>query len=439
MEGCTVVHETERELLALIIGHRVREARRRKGLSQGELGQGVGSQSMISLIESGRQLPPADVLAILSERLGEPTLAEHVHSVASGEISLEILARSNPSVLLEVLRNHRGRWNEIHGQVALHLCQYYYTNQEFNLVLEVARMTKERLHNNPRFCAEACFFEGSALLATQDYETAERSLLEAELHKSHLDPTLQGRLMFNLGLLYTILDFQGHALWYAKHAVDLFHRNNDFERYGKALGLLGTIQHRMGRMEDARQTLERCFEITDKWGISEVDRGRLEATLANIYYDLGNVEKAELWANRAMQTAEQTSDIHTQCSVLHTMIDIHVRNGTDGSVQALIQKSIRLAELSKHSGLIAQAYLIAAVYLPSEEERLRAAQRAYEVTTNSNLHVDHALAAEQLANCYEAMKYHGEELHYRKIALRSYRNYVAKNSMYKHILHHFPT
>jgi transcriptional regulator with XRE-family HTH domain len=439
MEGCTVVHETERELLALIIGHRVREARRRKGLSQGELGQGVGSQSMISLIESGRQLPPADVLAILSERLGEPALAEHVHYLTSGEISLEAVARSNPSVLLEVLRNHRGRWNEIHGQVALHLCQYYYTNQEFNLVLEVARLTKEHLRNNARFYAEACFFEGSALLVTQDYETAERSLLESELNKSHLDPTLQGRLLFNLGVLYTILDFQGHALWYAKHAVDLFHRTNDFERYGKALGLLGTIQYRLGRMEEARQTLERCFEITDKWGISGIDRGRLETTLAGIYLFLGNVDKAELWANRALQTAEQTNDIQIHCGVLHVMIDLHVRYKTDGSLQTWIQQCIRLAELSKDSGLIAQSYLIAAAYLPSEEERLRAAQRAYEVTANSNLHVEHALAAEQLANCYEEMKYHGEALHYRKIALRSYRNYVAKNSMYKHILHHFPT
>jgi tetratricopeptide (TPR) repeat protein len=439
MEGCTVVHETERELLALIIGHRVREARRQRGLSQGELAQGVGSQSMISLIESGRQLPPADVLAILSQRLGEPALAEHVHYLTSGEISLEAVARSNPSVLLDILRNHRGRWNEIHGQVALHLCQYYYTNQEFELVLEVARMTKEHLHNNPHFFAEACFFEGSTLLVLQDYETAERCLLEAELNKSHLDPTLQGRLLFNLGVLYTILDFQGHAMWYAKNAVDLFHRNNDFERYGKALGLLGTIQYRLGRMEDARQTLERCFEITDKWGISGVDRGRMQTTLAAIYHDLGNVEKAELWANRALQTAEQTSDFQTQCGVIHVMIDLHVRNRTVDSLQALIQKSIRLAELSNHAGLIAQSYLIAAAYLPSEEERLRAAQQAYEVAANANLHVEHALAAEQLANCYEEMKYHGEALHYRKVALRSYRNYVAKNSMYKHILHHFPT
>ncbi len=434
-----MVHETERELLALIIGYRVREARRQKGLSQGELAQGVGSQSMISLIESGRQLPPADVLAILSKRLGEPALAEHVHYLASGEISLEAVTRSNPSILLEVLRNRRGRWNEIHGQVALHLCQYYYTNQQFALVLEVARMTREHLRENAPFLAAACFFEGSALLSLQDYETAERALLEAEANMSHLDPSLRGRLMFNLGVLYTIIDFQGHAMWYAKNAVDMFHRDNDFERYGKALSLLGTIQHRLGRMEDARQTLERCIEITDKWGISGVDRGRLEVTLASVYEHLGNFAQAELWANRAMQTAEQTGDVRTQCAVQHILIDLHARTKSDGSVQEMIQKSIQLAELSKDPYEMAQSYLIAAACLPSEAERLRAAQRAYEVSANANLHVEHALAAEQLANCYEEMKYHGEALHYRKVALRSYRNYVAKNSMYKFILHHFPT
>jgi transcriptional regulator with XRE-family HTH domain len=438
MEATPMVFETERELFALIIGYRVREARIRKHMSQSELGQGLGSQSMISLIESGKQLPPADVLSILVDRLEEPLLAEYVPALQSGRITIAEVSASNHSILLDVLRTRRGRWNETHGQVALHLCYHYYTNQMFEIARELSIMIREHLPDHVPFYAEASFLLGSSLLFVQEYQQAEAALRDAERRVDALREDVRGRLFYNLGYLYTENDEQGLALWYAKNAVETFHRNLDFGRYSKSLGLLGCIQGRLGRLEDARDTLELCYEISGKWGISEVDRGRIEATLAGILAHLEQYELAKAWADRAKHTSASSGDIRTQCTMYLAFVQIYQHEGDVKLVVDAIHKSVHAAELTNDRHQIAQSQLIAALYLPDEDERLQAAKQAYEITAGTNLHIEHALAAEVLAQIYERQNVKSEAIHYQKVALQSYRDYIEKNSMFKGIIQHLP-
>lgn len=55
-----------------MIGQRIREARKAKGLSQGQLAQGIVSRSYITALENGRIRPTAETLKLLAERLGRP-------------------------------------------------------------------------------------------------------------------------------------------------------------------------------------------------------------------------------------------------------------------------------------------------------------------------------------------------------------------------------
>nr|QIQ28651.1 Nbc55 [Streptomyces sp.] len=54
------------------VGHRIRQARLRTGLSQTELAGADISPSYVSLVEHGKRIPSEDVLKVLSERLGVP-------------------------------------------------------------------------------------------------------------------------------------------------------------------------------------------------------------------------------------------------------------------------------------------------------------------------------------------------------------------------------
>ncbi|MGW7349853.1 helix-turn-helix domain-containing protein [Streptomyces sp. NPDC054784] len=54
------------------VGHRIRQARLRTGLSQTELAGADISPSYVSLVEHGKRVPSEDVLRVLSHRLGVP-------------------------------------------------------------------------------------------------------------------------------------------------------------------------------------------------------------------------------------------------------------------------------------------------------------------------------------------------------------------------------
>jgi len=55
-----------------LINQRIREARRAKGLSQGQLAKGIVSRSYVTALENGRINPTAENLRLLAERLGQP-------------------------------------------------------------------------------------------------------------------------------------------------------------------------------------------------------------------------------------------------------------------------------------------------------------------------------------------------------------------------------
>jgi len=55
-----------------LISQRIREARKAKGLSQGQLAKGIVSRSYVTALENGRIRPTAENLKMLAERLGQP-------------------------------------------------------------------------------------------------------------------------------------------------------------------------------------------------------------------------------------------------------------------------------------------------------------------------------------------------------------------------------
>jgi transcriptional regulator with XRE-family HTH domain len=430
------MNEQERELVSLMIGYQIRNSRRVRSLSQGELAQGIGSQSMISLLESGRQFPLPDVLALIAERLSDSVLHAYANLLASGQWSLTDFASTNREVLLEVLRTHRGKWHDVHTKVAIELCDYFYVNRIFRTVCEICQLLLHHA-NDPVVQAKAHFYLGSAELFEHQYKEAELRLRQAEKLSILLDDALRSRLHYNLGYVYSVLDYYGLSMWYAKLAVDEFHRVHDYPRHAKALGLLGVIQCRLGHFEEARETLQLASELCDKWGMSDADQSRIYISLADVYESLNQSDLAETWSLRAISSSSAVSDFVTSSAGYRILCLVYMSTGEPSRAVSALESSIADAEHSRDGWSLAHAYLLATGVYQAVEERVDAARRAFHAAQTSNSTLLQALAADCLSNLIRDQDQTVSES-FRLVALQSYREYLDRSTRFSSEFRYLP-
>ncbi|QSO46515.1 helix-turn-helix domain-containing protein [Alicyclobacillus mengziensis] len=430
--------ESDRELLAVVIGHQIRKVRVERDMSQGELATGIGSQSMISLFESGRQLPYPEVLCLIADRLHDESLQEYARQLAKDELTWDSVSIANEDVLLDILQTHRGRWHDVHHRLAIRLCEYFYMRKETKVVQQICQLLVEHTETGHPSYARACFYNGSTGLLDADSKRAEHWLRRAEEYADTLDDTLLGRLWYNLGYLYTTMDVQGIAAWHANRAVDQFYRLQDFPRYAKSLGLLGAIQGRMGRQEDARKTLELAYELSVKWNADYHDRARIEASLTVIYYLLNDLDAAIQMIDRAKKSAAEVGDAIAE-TIVHQVLCLVLRKlGLGEDARAALRKSLSSAYNTGNVPLIAYSELLSIGHQETKHEQLEAAIRAFNVTLETPSHIEHALAAESAACLYEQIGEQENVKKYQQAALSGYRRYVDRNSMFSHLIKLLP-
>ncbi|KPV43756.1 helix-turn-helix domain-containing protein [Alicyclobacillus ferrooxydans] len=430
--------DVERELLALVIGHRIRMARVEQNLSQGELAAGIGSQSMISLLESGRQLPYPEVLRLIAQRLQNEPLQQLADLLDNGQLTWDTVSVTNEDLLLDILLAHRGRWYDIHYRLAIRLCEYFYMREDTKTVQNLCQLLVEHTEEGDAFYCLACFYLGSSALLEMDLSQAEQWLRRAEEQAHTLDEGLRGRLWYNLGYLYTTTDVQGVAAWHANQAVEQFRRLQDFPRYARSLALLGAIQGRIGRIEDAKRTLQLAHEIVVKWGTDYRDRARVEASLTIIYYLSDDLDAATRMIEQAAESAREAGDTIAQTIVGQVTFMLFTRLHRRGEAEQALEQFLSGAYQSGDSPLIAYSELLSIGYLPARQDQLDAALRAFRLTLNSVSHIEHALAAECAASIYDDLGEEKKAKHYYLAALSSYRAYVDKNSMFSHLIRMLP-
>ena len=429
----------ERDLLSLAIGHRVRQLRMERGLSQGDLAAGIGSQSMISLIESGRQLPYPDVLRLLAQRLENPSLIEYADLLENGLLNWQQVTESNQQVVLDALRLHRGHWQDIHFQLALQLSHYFYMQQDSSIVREICELVIQHAPTDSEAYGEACFYRGSIALIEGDYPVAETWLRKSESLVDLLSETVQGRLLYNLAYLYTAIQVSGLAIWYAKRASEVFYEQHDFPRYGKSLGLLGTVQGRVGRLEDALETTQMSLDIVQKWEVSAVDRARIETNLVMFHVSLDQLDTAKTHLDQVKAFVEGVDDPITQSVIARADFLIQAESHPDDIPIGRLYEAIQHAEAAADKSLITYNYLLAVCFAPTVQERLQFAQKVYESTLHTNYHIEHALAAESIAHLLQHLGETEEAYEYNLAALRSYRMYFQKGSVFDRLLRYFPS
>lgn len=429
--------EAEREFLSLIIGHRVRELRKNHRLSQAELSSGVGSQSMISLIEGGRQLPPADVLHAIAARLADPVLKNYAESLENNTLADFKASSHNEVDLMSILVNHRGRWHPAHERIASQLCHHYYYTRNFQLVEDLCQIIIHHVQSNSAK-AEAFFYLGSGLLQQHQFKEAEEWLLKADELSDDLSDSFKGRLAYNLGYAYSFLDIQVLALWYASRAVDIFHRLNDFLNQGNSLGLLGAIQTRLGRLNEAKQTLSTAYDILNRWGSTPTNTGRVSVSIAEVCALLNQEQEAITNIKIATDLVDE-SDYLCKADVFRIQTYLALQHEDKESAMKFVHEGVKAALNVNDPFSLAQLYLLRIQMTEDTSEKIDSAKKAYDITHETNHHILHALAAECMANLLDHSIEHQEDVKfYMQSALDSYRTYVHKNSMFTNLIDNLP-
>lgn len=424
--------DAEREFVALIIGHRVRQVRRGRRMSQETLAQGVGSQSMISLIEGGHQLPLPDVIWTIARRLDDPILLDYAKGLEENTLNQFSASSHNADDLLSILVNHRGRWHPPHERIASQLCRHYYATLSIERVQELCRLVIHHVSHNP-LLAEAYFYLGSSYLQINQFQEAEYWLKLSEKLFDHLTDEMRGRLSYNLGYAYTYLDIQVLALWYTSRAVDIFNRCHDFFNQGKAMGLLGTIQTHLGRLEEAKHTLSISLDILRRWDTTPLNEARILTTLAEVCWLLGETDESSRYASTAQEIVPE-DDFLCRADIYRLKSYLALKIGQTAQAWEFYEIGLSAARTAGDPHSLGQMYLLCVQLSSDSGERLESAKEAFLVTENTNHHILHAVAAETAIQLMNSESQKEKVTYYMQSALDSYRTYVHKNSMYTHLI-----
>ncbi|WDL97928.1 helix-turn-helix transcriptional regulator [Alicyclobacillus sp. ALC3] len=413
---------TSQSLLAVIIGHRIHEIRQTRHLSQSRIAHGIIGQSMMSQIESGRQLPSVETLRLISERLSDPILNTYVEMLQTGNMDLELLSSKENEELACFLTSNKTAWTNGHLQLASQLCEHYYATDQYEalgFLSEAAIINGLDETWGPIFL----YYHGTALLFMGNNTKSLSVLSQAEHNMSSLSNGMRARLLYSLGYIYCQLDIYGAAMWYVQQSKSEFLQLSDLPGYASSLGLLGTVQSRLGRHPDAQKSFEGAYEIMLKCSSTDQQLARMELNLANVCESLNASKEAETWCKMAL--GRDTDDMTR--SSLHSIL-ARVNLGTGNSFLTVhhMRQACDSADLSNDPRTIAMTYILASGILPTPEQKIASARRAYDVTI-SCYELQHALACEILSTLY--IKYHIDLPHaddLRNEAMISYRAYISK-------------
>jgi transcriptional regulator with XRE-family HTH domain len=417
------MHEDERQLLAVLIGHRIRECRKQHKMSQEQLSLGIVGQPMLSLIENGRQLPLPEVLELLAKKLEDETLLKYASQTT---VTLEFFP-SDHGTIATILRTHRATWHHAHFQMALRLCQFYY---DMNNLDDLEEMSNFVINNSSIGTTEythASFFKGSVHLYRGDHNQAETWLRISEETHHNLSDLHRGRLYHSLGYIYLQMEVYGLATWYAKLAVDVFLQIHDFLRHGKALALLGTVHSRTGRLDDALTSLSLSLNILENWKGTEADVLRVKVTLADVYDSQGKVEDAEIWCQRALSAHVTVDDPVAKSSLYRILCNVHLSRNERERAGETLRLATEEANRCENGRSISLCNLMAAGIALRDEDRLKYCQLAFESSFNESL-TAYGMAAECLATLHQKHG-NGEEANkYQQIAMVTYRKLLERST-----------
>jgi transcriptional regulator with XRE-family HTH domain len=428
---------SEKVVIAFVIGQRIKTLRTDRGMSQQQLCDGIIGQPMLSLIENGRTFPQADTLELIAARLEDELLHRFAQLLSNAyKLTFAEFSELDSGVLYQTLTSYKGRWRQVHRDLSINLCKYYYNMGEFVYTEYVAR---KAIHysadEDRRSYGIACFYLGSVLIRSHQLDEAEKWLNTANQEREYYDQALMGRLFHNLSYIYYLKNRLGLSNAYAQLAVEAFSDPATYDYLGWALSHLGVTQSQLGMLDNALESLLKARDIYEKRNFPAAERAKLQVSIADIYESMGNLSVARETLDEILAQAK-TAEAGTIGSAYRILTRIHLSKGRRGQAESAVEQALHWGEQDDDKAGNAYSWLLAAAVYTSSAKRIESAMKAFEIAKTSGNLLQQAMAADVLANLDALDDVQASQ--WKNTALMSYRGLAQKNFHIDQYLVHLP-
>jgi tetratricopeptide (TPR) repeat protein len=340
-------HQSHHVDSAAAVGRRLRDARLRAGLSQGDIAFPGCSASYVSRVEAGSRIPSLQVLRELAQRLG----------VSESYLATGTATRPEPPPLLT------------EAEVALRLDEVDDAERLFRRVHDEARSDWER--------AEALRGLGQIALRSGRPSRAV-TLLEEALELTDGEPHESPSIAEALARSYAALGELAPAIALLESCVAALQDGPDPVAYVRFACLLGYALTDNGDFAGAERVVARALtvgrEIADPY-----TRARLYWSQSRLLLEQGKSELAERYAQRTVELLRATDDTYALGHASQTLAHVYLDLGRAEEAAEVLRYARPLIEASGTPLDVAHFRIEEARTLAALGERESAAALAMEV------------------------------------------------------------
>lgn len=391
-------------------GHRIRQLRQSRGVTQSELGGPELSKSFISLLEKDRAQPSVETLVLLARRLetsidsllGQtgniPEMvcegllqlsreaisgrrfdeAERYVGVVSflsdkyrlseasregnlqeGEIALEQRNFGLAWAKLEAARGgaeqSKDEWRV--GRALLLMGRSKLRQREFPAAITllekcVTALRRAKASRDPAR-VEALIALGTTLVYMGDYPAAIRKYGEAaKSDVAQHNLKLRGRALWGIGWAERKLGKFDSAREYLLKARDVFEQAEDLLDLMRVLKNIGELLHEQGKSREALRFLHHALRVANRVQ-TPVVRASTHTEIGRINVSLGNLDDGEHFAQLALEEAVSVNDPVEVAEAKVVLAQIHARRGDIPAGIDMMKDAVDIFRARKMRGKIA--------------------------------------------------------------------------------------
>jgi transcriptional regulator with XRE-family HTH domain len=380
----TVARATEQDAaLARQIGQRIRDARKRAGLTQQQLAGERYTKAYISALETGIARPSMVALSYLSDRLGlAPShfLDEQSPAWSRLEVDMQLAsgewqaAADGYATLLEQPLDDATRAEVLRGRAEA-LARLDHGREAVSAAAEAARIFGDLGRVADEALARYWLAYG---LYLSDAETDARSMLHGLLERVRAGLRVEPE--FEMRLLMALAAVESRGANYAQSLAHLEAARGmaddlDDRRRASFLFNLAISYRETGDVEAAIRAGTQGLALLRAAGAS-FESAQIENDLAMAYLATGNVARARELASDAHAEFERAGDARYLAAVLDTEAQLALAGGETAEAARMAREAIKLADASGNRAVHLAALLTEARALRAGGDT-RAAEQTY--------------------------------------------------------------
>jgi transcriptional regulator with XRE-family HTH domain len=372
----TASRSTEHDsALAQQIGARIREARKRTGLTQQQLAGERYTKAYVSALETGIARPSMVALRYLADRLSLPPshfldeqnpawsrLAVDM-TLASGDWQA---AADGYALLLDAPLDDLGRAEVLRGRAEA-LARLDNGKAAVGAAAEAARIFASLGRISDEALARYWLAYG---LYLSDQEADAQSLLSSLLERVRaglkVEPDFEMRLLMALAAVASRGNDHARSLSYLETARGLADDLDDRRRAMFLFNLAISYQE-TGDLEAAIHTGTQGLALLRSAG-AVFESAQIENTLAIAYLANGNIERAAELADEARAAFEEVGDDRFLCAVLDTDAQVALARGRLAEAATIARRAIEMARATGNRGVELTAMLTEARAMRGQDE-----------------------------------------------------------------------